>query len=124
MNETAPEGLIFHVCRADEWEAARVVGHYGGSSQDKADGFIHFSALDQVRASVAKHRAGQDGLVLLQVDPARLDVADLKWEPSRGGALFPHLYGDLPVDAVVRADDLPLGADGVHTFPSGFGGAG
>jgi len=108
------QGTIFHICRREEWAAAG--GSYAGSSQDRADGFIHFSAADQVVASAAKHRTGQAGLVLLTVDPVHLGAA-LKWEPSRGGALFPHLYGPLPVAAVRRVDDLPLGADGRHVFP-------
>ena len=107
---------IFHVCRADEWAAAQAAGVYGGSSQDRADGFIHFSGAAQLVASVAKHRAGQAGLVLLAVDPAALGAA-LKWEPSRGGQLFPHLYGALPLAAVRSARPLPLGADGRHVFP-------
>lgn len=111
--------LIFHICRKDEWAEAEAKGHYGGSSQDRADGFIHFSAADQVEASAARHRAGQDGLVLLTVAMGDLGEA-LKWEPSRGGALFPHLYGALPVSAVRRADDLPLGPDGRHVFPPHF----
>ncbi len=109
-------GPIFHMCRREEWEAAQAAGTYDGSSQDRADGFIHFSTATQVVESAAKHRAGQDGLVLLAVDPARLGDA-LKWEPSRGGQLFPHLYGALPLDAVIRADDLSLGQDGRHVFP-------
>ncbi len=109
-------GLIYHMCRRDEWEAAQASGAYGGSSQDQADGFIHFSDATQIVESAAKHRAGQDGLVLLAVDPAALGDA-LKWEASRGGALFPHLYGDLPVSAVVSARGLPLGENGKHIFP-------
>jgi uncharacterized protein (DUF952 family) len=108
--------LIYHICRSDEWAAAEAAGAYGGSSQDRADGFIHFSGADQVAASAARHRAGQDGLVLLTVEAAALGDA-LKWEPSRGGALFPHLYGDLPLAAVRRVDALPLGPDGRHRFP-------
>lgn len=108
--------LIYHICRRDEWAAAAAAGSYGGSSQDRADGFIHFSAADQVEASAARHRAGQDGLVLLTVEAAALGAA-LKWEPSRGGALFPHLYGPLPLAAVRRVDSLPLGTDGRHRFP-------
>lgn len=108
--------MIYHICRREEWAAAAAAGCYGGSSQDRADGFIHFSAADQVAASAAKHRAGQDGLVLLTVEAAALGAA-LKWEPSRGGALFPHLYGPLPASAVRRVDDLPLGPDGRHIFP-------
>ncbi|WP_217425011.1 DUF952 domain-containing protein [Magnetospirillum sp. LM-5] len=106
---------IYHMCRAEEWRAAQAVGRYGGSSQDVADGFIHFSTALQVEASAAKHRAGQDGLVLLEVDAARLGPA-LKWEPARGGQLFPHLYGSLPVAAVKAVHDLPL-VDGRHHFP-------
>ena len=107
---------IYHICRREEWEAARRAGRYLGSSQDKADGFIHFSGAAQVKASAARHRAGQTGLVLLAVDAEHLGAA-LKWEPSRGGALFPHLYGALPVDAVLATHDLPLSADGTHVFP-------
>ena len=112
------ESLIYHVCRRDELDAARASGRYGGSSQDRADGFIHFSTAAQVVASVARHRARQDGLVIVEADVARLDAA-LRWEPSRGGALFPHLYGALPLDAVTRVADLPLGAEG-HVFPWGL----
>lgn len=115
------DSLIYHVCRRDEWNAAAESGTYDGSSQDRADGFIHFSSGEQVRSSVAKHRAGQDDLVILSVDPSLLDGGSLKWEPSRGGALFPHLYGALPIDAVVRTDDLQLGPDGVHQFPDDIG---
>lgn len=108
--------LIYHMCKREEWQAAAASGRHGGSSQDRADGFTHFSTADQIVDSAAKHRAEQDGLVLLTVDAERLGEA-LKWEAARGGALFPHLYGDLPVSAVIRVDDLPLGADGKHVFP-------
>ena len=107
--------MIYHVCKAADWHAANAVGRYTGSADDTRDGFIHFSAAEQLRESVARHRAGQDGLVLLVVDPEALGDA-LKWEPSRGGALFPHLYGALPVAAVVATHDLPLGPGGVHVF--------
>ncbi len=114
MNDST---AIYHVCRAEEWAAALAAGRYEGSSQDRADGFIHFSAGPQLRASVAKHRAGQDGLLLLAVDPAALGPA-LKWEPSRGGQLFPHLYGALPPAAVLWSAALPLGPQGLHLFPA------
>jgi len=110
------ESPIFHMCRRAEWDAALATGVYTGSSQDRDDGFIHFSTAAQIRASAARHRAGQDGLVLIAVDPAVLGAA-LRWEPSRGGALFPHLYGALAVAQVARVVDLPLGGDGVHRFP-------
>lgn len=109
-------GTIYHVCKREEWEAESASGAYAGSAQDARDGFIHFSGPDQVKESTAKHRAGQDGLVLLAVDSAKLGDA-LKWEPSRGGALFPHLYGKLPRDAVISVHDLPLGPDDLHRFP-------
>jgi uncharacterized protein (DUF952 family) len=111
--------LIYHMCRRDEWQAAKAAGRYAGSSQDRADGFIHFSTAAQVVASAAKHRAGQDGLVLLEVDAASLG-ADLRWEVSRGGQLFPHLYGALPVACVTRFTPLTLGPDGRHVFPWGL----
>ncbi len=115
--EGAERGLIFHICRQREWEAALDSGEYAGSSQDLADGFIHFSAADQVVRSAAKHRAGQTGLVLLGVDPEALGEA-LKWEPSRSGKLFPHLYGHLRPSAVVEIHPLPLGRGGAHEFPA------
>jgi uncharacterized protein (DUF952 family) len=111
-----PPSFIYHMCRRAEWEAARAAGAYRGSSQDTADGFIHFSTAAQIRDSARKHRAGQRDLVLVTVDAARFDAA-LRWEPSRDGALFPHLYGVLPMAAVVKVDPLPLGSDGVHIFP-------
>lgn len=112
---------IYHMCRRSEWDAAGET--YPGSSQDAADGFIHFSTDAQIRDSAAKHRAGQAGLVLLTVDAAALGEA-LKWEASRGGQLFPHLYGPLPRRAVLAVDDLPLGEDGLHVFPQSIAGAG
>jgi uncharacterized protein (DUF952 family) len=112
--------LIYHMCRRAEWAAAEAAGAYRGSSQDAADGFIHFSTATQIRESARKHRAGQDDLVLVTVEADRLGAA-LKWEPSRGGALFPHLYGALPLEAVVRVDPLPLGPGGAHVFPKLIG---
>lgn len=111
--------VIYHMCRADEWADAQQSGSYGGSSQDKADGFIHFSTRAQVWTSAAKHRRGQDNILLLEVDADALGDA-LKWEASRGGALFPHLYGPLPVTAAISVTPLELDEDGVHIFPDGF----
>ena len=117
MSENDP---IYHVCRRAELDAARATGHYAGSSQDQADGFIHFSSASQVVASVAKHRAGQDGLVIIEVRADALPDGALRWEVSRGGALFPHVYGALPIAAVSRSAELPLGRDGRHVFPWGL----
>ena len=108
--------LIYHLCREDEWRAAEAIGAYLGSSQDRDDGFIHFSTADQVVESAARHRAGQPGLVLIAAEAEALGSA-LKWETSRHGHLFPHLYGPLPVTAVRWTRPLPLGANGAHVFP-------
>jgi uncharacterized protein (DUF952 family) len=109
--------LIFHICRREEWERAKRAGHYTGSSQDQADGFIHFSTAETVKESAARHRAGQNGLVLLAVDPALLGPA-LQWEKARGGIPFPHLYGALEINHVKWVRELPLGDDGKHVFPA------
>jgi len=116
------DSLIYHMCRREEWEAARAGGAYFGSSQDRADGFIHFSTAAQLRESARRHRAGQTGLVLLTVDAATLGAA-LKWEPARNGQLFPHLYGALPAKAVLGVDPLPLDPNGAHRFPPQIPGA-
>jgi uncharacterized protein (DUF952 family) len=108
--------LVFHMCRCDEWQEALASGGYAGSSQDRKDGFIHFSTAAQIRDSAARHRAGQSGLVLLAADPEVLGPA-LRWEKSRGGQLFPHHYGEIPVASIRWARDLPLGPDGTHRFP-------
>jgi uncharacterized protein (DUF952 family) len=108
---------IYHVCHRAEWQYAQTTGVYGGSSQDQADGFIHFSGPAEVKASVAKHRTGQDGLVIIAVAPQSLGES-LRWEVSRGGRLFPHLYAPLPLSAVKWVADLPLGPDGAHVFPA------
>jgi len=121
MNENMSEKLIYHVCDGDAWQAARDGDTYTGSPDDLRDGYMHFSTYSQVRTSVALHRAGQAGLIILVVVAAKLGPA-LKWEASRGGQLFPHLYGELPKDAVVEEIDLPLGEDGTHLFPHGYPG--
>lgn len=116
MTDTAPLRWIYHLSRRADWDRAKSDGAYHGSREDTADGFLHFSTALQVAASAAKHRAGETGLVLLEVDAAKLGDA-LKWEPARGGDLFPHLYGPLPADAVAAEFELPLGPDGLHVFP-------
>jgi uncharacterized protein (DUF952 family) len=112
-----PVSPIYHICPADAWHAAQAAGVYRGGPLDARDGFIHCSAPDQVAGTLRTHLAGQAGLVLLEIDPAALGDA-LVWEASRGGAAFPHLYGDLPVGAVVRVHDLPLDAQSRHRLPA------
>ena len=109
--------LIYHMCPFEAWAVALKDGTYSGTAQDLADGFIHFSTRDQIVDSARRHRAGQDGLVLVAVDVERLGDR-LKWEKSRGGDLFPHLYGTLKPAEVARIDPLPLGPDGEHIFPT------
>ena len=108
--------FIYKICSEALWQEARNAGVFAGAPVDEHDGFIHFSTAAQVAETAAKHFAGADDLVLLTIDADRLGAA-LKWEPSRGGALFPHLYGALPLDAVLWAAPLPLGPDGRHAFP-------
>ena len=109
--------LIYKIAPETMWRAAETAGVFIGAPVDLADGFIHFSTAEQVRETAAKHFAGEAGLVLVAIDVARLGAA-LKWEPSRGGALFPHLYRDLPLSAVRRVVPLPLDAAGRHVFPA------
>jgi len=108
--------MIYKICPVALWCAAERLGCFGGSEVDRRDGFIHFSTAAQAAETAAKHFAGQRELLLVHVDTTALGEA-LKWEPSRGGALFPHLYGDLDLKAVRKVDPLPLGADGRHQFP-------
>jgi uncharacterized protein (DUF952 family) len=98
------------------WREAERTGVFRGSEVDRRDGFIHFSTAAQVAETAAKHFAGQVDLLLVRVDAAKLSDG-LRWEPSRGGALFPHLYGDLDPRSVTRVDPLPLRSDGRHVFP-------
>lgn len=108
--------VIYKISDRDAWAAAQAAGRFDGTPIDLADGFIHFSTADQVVETAEKHFAGQDNLVLIAVEAARLGDA-LKWEPSRGGALFPHLYGALEAGDVMVVYDLPLRSDGHHDFP-------
>jgi uncharacterized protein (DUF952 family) len=107
---------IYKICPAALWREAERVGAFHGSKIDLRDGYIHFSAAGQVAETAARHFAGERDLVLVSVDAAALGDR-LKWEPSRGGALFPHLYGPLELAAVRRVDPLPLGPDGRHVLP-------
>ena len=108
--------LIYKIFRAAEWAALEAAGHTAGAPIDLADGFIHFSTAAQAAETAAKHFTGAEGLILAAVDPAPLGD-DLKWEPSRGGALFPHLYRRLKRNEVLWAKPLPL-KDGAHDFPA------
>ena len=107
---------IYRIVSAELWQQAEGARAFTGTEHDLRDGFIHFSTGAQVAETAARHYAGQASLLLVTVSVAALG-ADLRWEPSRGGALFPHLYGALPLSAVTSVAPLPLGADGVHVLP-------
>lgn len=109
--------IIYKITPEALWREAETNGRFTGAPIDVADGFIHFSTAGQVKETAAKHFAGQTGLQLVAIDGARLGAA-LKYEVSRGGALFPHLYGVLDLKAVLWVRPLPLGADGAHRFPA------
>ncbi len=109
--------LIYKIFRADEWAAFQAAGETQGAPIDLTDGYIHISTAAQVAETAAKHFAGEDGLMLLALDADALGDA-LKWEPSRGGALFPHLYRVLKMTEVIWAKPMPLGGEG-HVFPEG-----
>lgn len=101
-----------------EWAEARAAGAYDGSAVDRADGYIHMSTAGQLAETARRHYAGGDGLTLVTVDVAALGDA-LRWEPSRGGDLFPHLYGPLPVSAAVAERPLCVRDDGAMMFDDG-----
>jgi uncharacterized protein (DUF952 family) len=107
---------VYKIVPAHLWREAEREGVFIGAPIDHLDGFIHFSTRAQVAETAARHFAGQHDLLLAAIDAERLGGA-LKWEPSRGGALFPHLYGSLPMRAVRWVKPLPVGADGLHVFP-------
>ncbi|MXN65954.1 DUF952 domain-containing protein [Stappia sp. GBMRC 2046] len=111
--------IIYKIVTSTQWAEAQSAGRFDGAPVDQADGFIHFSSADQVRETAAKHFGGQSGLLLVGVEAEKLGDA-LKWEVSRGGALFPHLYASLDLAKVGWVNDLPLGPGGVHVFPEGL----
>ena len=109
--------IIYKIVARDIWNRALEKGTFEGAEIDLEDGFIHFSTAAQVRKTAARFFAGRDGLCLVAVDADSLGD-DLKWEPASNGILFPHLYGPLPLSAVVSQDELLLGPSGAHRFPS------
>ena len=109
--------VVYKIVATEEWARAEATGVFTGAPVDRADGFIHFSTAAQVRDTAAKWFAGRDDLTLAAIDTRALGDR-LRWEPSRGGALFPHLYADLPMSVVVWSRPLPLGPDGAHVFGS------
>jgi uncharacterized protein (DUF952 family) len=107
--------VVYKIVATEEWAKAQAAGVFPGVAIDRADGFIHFSTAEQAPETASKWFAGRGDLTLAAIDAEALGK-DLRWEPSRGGALFPHLYAPLPMSAVVWARPLPLGSDGAHVF--------
>jgi uncharacterized protein (DUF952 family) len=107
--------LVFKIVSSTEWRAAEASGVFAGAAVDRADGYIHFSTAAQAPGTAEKWFGGRDDLTLVAIDADALG-AQLRWELSRGGALFPHLYGELPLTAVVWSRPLPLTEDGRHRF--------
>lgn len=108
---------IYKICSAADWTACQRDGHLPWAPVDERDGFIHLSSATQLRGTAEKHFRDRPDLMLLEVDPNRLPEGALRWEISRGGERFPHLYADLPLAAVVRAESAPLGENGVPQLP-------
>lgn len=111
-----PDRVVYKIVPENLWSEARADGVFRGAAIDLQDGYIHFSTASQARETAARHFTAQAGLLLVAIDAAALGEA-LKFEPSRGGDLFPHLYADLPMGAVIWEKPLPVGADGLHQFP-------
>jgi uncharacterized protein (DUF952 family) len=109
--------LVFKIVSSAEWRAAEASGVFVGAAVDRVDGYIHLSTAAQASETAEKWFGGRDDLTLVAIDAGALG-AQLRWEPSRGGALFPHLYGELPLTAVVWSRALPLAGDGRHRFGS------
>lgn len=109
--------VIYKICPRALWREAEEAGRFKGAPVDEADGFIHFSTAEQVPETAARHFANVSDLLLIGIEAEALGEA-LRYEPSRGGALFPHLYGDLPLDAVRSVTELPIGPDGQHVLPA------
>ena len=107
---------IYKICSASAWREAERQGVFRGTADDARDGFIHFSAPRQVAQTAKKHFSGQHALFLIEVDADALGDA-LRWEPSRGDELFPHLYGELDLGAVTNVLDMHTRADGSHDIP-------
>jgi uncharacterized protein (DUF952 family) len=114
--EGGPLSRIYKVATRTVIEASRAAGRFAGMPVDRADGYVHFSTAEQLGETLRRHFAGQSGLILFAVEAEALG-ASLRWEPSRGGALFPHLYGELAMEAIEDEATIAVGADGAVALP-------
>jgi uncharacterized protein (DUF952 family) len=111
------DAVVYKICPREEWLRARQFGELVPSQDDVRDGYVHLSRASQLRGTLARHFAAREDLVLLAVRVERLPEGTLRWEPSRGGELFPHLYARLSVASVEQVFDLPVAAGGAHALP-------
>lgn len=118
-NAVGMETRIYKIVTKTLWAEAEKKGRFEGAPVDQNDGYIHFSTAAQTRKTVEKHFAAATDLLLVEADATQLG-GDLRWETSRGGALFPHLYGHFTLDSVLSVCELPLASDGLHVFPKDF----
>jgi uncharacterized protein (DUF952 family) len=116
-----PDAVVYKICPHADWIRARALGLLAPSADDARDGYVHLSRGGQLQGTLERHFRGRDDLVLLAVRVDRLPAQALRWERSRGGELFPHLYDSLGVASVERVFDLPLDMSGVHALPEGLG---
>lgn len=115
--KTQEQKVVYKICPTNAWASAVAVGYYSGSDDDRRDGFIHLSTADQLHKTLAKHFAGQSDLLLIALNTSELTDA-LQWEPSRGGLLFPHYYGNIPMTAVCWTKPLALDENGTTIVPA------
>jgi uncharacterized protein (DUF952 family) len=120
MSLPASVGHLYKICTAASWSEAQRSGRLPVSPDDQRDGFVHLSTVHQVRGSLRRHFAAKADLVLLEIPESRVPIGDLRWEPARGGELFPHLYAALASEFVTRVIPIPLGAGGDHELPPEF----
>lgn len=111
------EEVVYKICPESAWLEAQRRGELVPSADDRRDGYMHLSAKAQLVETLRKHFADQRDLVLLSILTAGIPSEALRWEPSRGGQLFPHLYAELPVSLVHRADSIPYDEHGRHALP-------
>lgn len=112
----SPPRLVYRLCQPEDWRAAVMAGVFAGSEVDRRDGFIHLSGADQVLDTAERHYAAVRPLMLLTVDAHRVH-GEVRWEESRDGALFPHLYGTIPLEAVLAAQSLAVDREGHLMIP-------
>lgn len=114
MGDSA-DPFLYKVASSEDWQQVLSDGTFRGFGIDLEDGFIHLSTGDQIKETVRRYFAGRADLMLIVIDGGGLGQT-LRWEPSRGGDLFPHVYGTIPMSAVQQAEPLPLGENGEHCF--------